>query len=156
MKTIPIVVVGAILKSTADTIDNLKSSTKTFEKTKVKNQENINDREDLVLSNDLVEENEEKHRKNYDLKETGEEYDSSISKPIYDDSNDLDNEKNNIKIEKIKERKIIEYYEDKLKEKRFEIKLLAASIPISIETDPYYDNVDEIYKKDKFSTEKVG
>lgn len=147
LKTIPIVVVGAILKSTADTIDNLKSSTKTFEKTKVKNQENTNDREDLVLSNDLVEENEEKRRKNYDLKETGEEYDSSISKPIYDDSNDLDNEKNNIKIEKIKERKIIEYYEDKLKEKRFEIKLLAASIPISIETDPYYDNVDEIYKK---------
>lgn len=136
LKTIPIVFIGAILKS----------SIKAFEETK-ENQENTNDREELVLNNVLVEEKVERRKKNYDLKENREEYDSSISKTIYDDSNDFDNEKNNIKIEKIKERKIIEYYEDKLKEKRFEIKLLAASIPISIETDPYYLNVDEIYKK---------
>lgn len=144
-KTIPLIAIGAIFKSTASTIDNLVTSNKNDSLT---NENNINKN-----TNKSINTNENDINKDYDNTIIDENIQDdnyfTISDPIYyvekDKTNDehIDHEE----IKNVKDKKIIKHYEEKLKEKRVEIKLLAASIPISKGTDIYYEKADEIHKK---------
>ena len=128
-KTIPLIAIGAIFKSTASTIDNLVTSNKNDSLT---NENNINKN-----TNKSINTNENDINKGYDNTIIDENIQDdnyfTISDPIYyvekDKTNDehIDHEE----IKNVKDKKIIKHYEEKLKEKRVEIKLLAASIPIS-------------------------
>lgn len=138
IKTVPLIVVGAIFKSTANTIDNLITPTKKDLTATGKNK----DVEDKEVIEEKIANNEKNSNITYN--NTNDFY--TIPDPTY--YKEKENEKLEEKeLENVKDKKLIKHYEEKLKEKRVEIKLLAASIPLSIGTDIYYEKADEIYKK---------
>lgn len=138
IKTVPLIIVGAIFKSTANTIDNLITPTKK-DLTATDNNKDIEDKE--VIEEKIA--NNEKNS-NITYNNTNDFY--TIPDPTY--YKEKENEKLEDKeLENVKDKKLIKHYEEKLKEKRVEIKLLAASIPLSVGTDIYYEKADEIYKK---------
>ena len=138
IKTVPLIIVGAIFKSTANTIDNLITPTKKDLTTTDKNK----DIEDKEVIEEKIANNEKNSNITYN--NTNDFY--TIPDPTY--YKEKENEKLEDKeLENVKDKKLIKHYEEKLKEKRVEIKLLAASIPLSVGTDIYYEKADEIYKK---------
>ncbi len=138
IKTVPLIIVGAIFKSTANTIDNLITPKKK-DLTATDNNKDIEDKE--VIEEKIA--NNEKNS-NITYNNTNDFY--TIPDPTY--YKEKENEKLEDKeLENVKDKKLIKHYEEKLKEKRVEIKLLAASIPLSVGTDIYYEKADEIYKK---------
>ncbi len=138
IKTVPLIIVGAIFKSTANTIDNLITPTKKDLTATDKNK----DIEDKEVIEEKIANNEKNSNITYN--NTNDFY--TIPDPTY--YKEKENEKLEDKeLENVKDKKIIKHYEEKLKEKRVEIKLLAASIPLSVGTDIYYEKADEIYKK---------
>lgn len=138
IKTVPLIIVGAIFKSTANTIDNLITPKKKDLTATDKNKD-IDDKE--VIEEKIA--NNEKNS-NITYNNTNDFY--TIPDPTY--YKEKENEKLEDKeLENVKDKKLIKHYEEKLKEKRVEIKLLAASIPLSVGTDIYYEKADEIYKK---------
>ena len=138
IKTVPLIIVGAIFKSTANTIDNLITPTKKDLTATDKNK----DIEDKEVIEEKIANNEKNSNITYN--NTNDFY--TIPDPTY--YKEKENEKLEDKeLENVKDKKLIKHYEEKLKEKRVEIKLLAASIPLSVGTDIYYEKADEIYKK---------
>lgn len=138
IKTVPLIIVGAIFKSTANTIDNLITPTKKDLMATDKNK----DIEDKEVIEEKIANNEKNSNITYN--NTNDFY--TIPDPTY--YKEKENEKLEDKeLENVKDKKLIKHYEEKLKEKRVEIKLLAASIPLSVGTDIYYEKADEIYKK---------
>ena len=138
IKTVPLIIVGAIFKSTANTIDNLITPTKKDLTATDKNK----DIEDKEVIEEKIANNEKNSNITYN--NTNDFY--TIPDPTY--YKEKEKEKLEDKeLENVKDKKLIKHYEEKLKEKRVEIKLLAASIPLSIGTDIYYEKADEIYKK---------
>lgn len=138
IKTVPLIIVGAIFKSTANTIDNLITPTKKDLMATDKNK----DIEDKEVIEEKIANNEKNSNITYN--NTNDFY--TIPDPTY--YKEKENEKLEEKeLENVKDKKLIKHYEEKLKEKRVEIKLLAASIPLSVGTDIYYEKADEIYKK---------
>lgn len=138
IKTVPLIIVGAIFKSTANTIDNLITPTKKDLTATDKNK----DIEDKEVIEEKIANNEKNSNITYN--NTNDFY--TIPDPTY--YKEKENEKLEEKeLENVKDKKLIKHYEEKLKEKRVEIKLLAASIPLSVGTDIYYEKADEIYKK---------
>lgn len=159
IKTVPLIIVGAIFKSTINTIDNLitpseKDLTTTeknenIESNEVIEEKTINKEKKLnITSNNIIDNN------------TNDFY--TIPDPTYYREKEISTEeKGNEKLEdkeleNVKDKKLIKHYEEKLKEKRVEIKLLAASIPLSIGTDIYYEKADEIYKKINIVLDKLN
>lgn len=138
IKTVPLIIVGAIFKSTANTIDNLITPKKKDLTATDKNK----DIEDKEVIEERIANNEKNSNITYN--NTNDFY--TIPDPTY--YKEKENEKLEDKeLENVKDKKLIKHYEEKLKEKRVEIKLLAASIPLSVGTDIYYEKADEIYKK---------
>ena len=138
IKTVPLIIVGAIFKSTANTIDNLITPTKKDLMATDKNK----DIEDKEVIEEKIANNEKNSNITYN--NTNDFY--TIPDPTY--YKEKENEKLEEKeLENVKDKKLIKHYEEKLKEKRVEIKLLAASIPLSVGTDIYYEKADAIYKK---------
>lgn len=138
IKTVPLIIVGAIFKSTANTIDNLITPKKKDLTATDKNK----DIEDKEVIEEKIANNEKNSNITYN--NTNDFY--TIPDPTY--YKEKENEKLEDKeLENVKDKKLIKHYEEKLKEKRVEIKLLAASIPLSVGTDIYYEKADEIYKK---------
>ena len=138
IKTVPLIIVGAIFKSTANTIDNLITPTKKDLMATDKNK----DIEDKEVIEEKIANNEKNSNITYN--NTNDFY--TIPDPTY--YKEKENEKlEERELENVKDKKLIKHYEEKLKEKRVEIKLLAASIPLSVGTDIYYEKADEIYKK---------
>lgn len=138
IKTVPLIIVGAIFKSTANTIDNLITPTNKDLTATDKNK----DIEDKEVIEEKIANNEKNSNITYN--NTNDFY--TIPDPTY--YKEKENEKLEDKeLENVKDKKLIKHYEEKLKEKRVEIKLLAASIPLSVGTDIYYEKADEIYKK---------
>lgn len=138
IKTVPLIIVGAIFKSTANTIDNLITPTKKDLTATDKNK----DIEDKEVIEEKIANNEKNSNITYN--NTNDFY--TIPDPTY--YKEKENGKLEDKeLENVKDKKLIKHYEEKLKEKRVEIKLLAASIPLSVGTDIYYEKADEIYKK---------
>ena len=138
IKTVPLIIVGAIFKSTANTIDNLITPTKKDLTATDKNK----DIEDKEVIEEKIANNEKNSNITYN--NTNDFY--TIPDPTY--YKEKEKEKLEDKeLENVKDKKLIKHYEEKLKEKRVEIKLLAASIPLSVGTDIYYEKADEIYKK---------
>lgn len=138
IKTVPLIIVGAIFKSTANTIDNLITPTKKDLTATDKNKD-IEDKE-------VIEEKTANNEKNSNITYNNTNDFYTIPDPTY--YKEKEKEKLEDKeLENVKDKKLIKHYEEKLKEKRVEIKLLAASIPLSIGTDIYYEKADEIYKK---------
>lgn len=138
IKTVPLIIVGAIFKSTVNTIDNLITPTKKDLTATDKNK----DIEDKEVIEEKIANNEKNSNITYN--NTNDFY--TIPDPTY--YKEKENEKLEDKeLENVKDKKLIKHYEEKLKEKRVEIKLLAASIPLSVGTDIYYEKADEIYKK---------
>lgn len=136
IKTVPLIIVGAIFKSTANTIDNLITPTKKDLTATDKNK----DIEDKEVIEEKIANNEKNSNITYN--NTNDFY--TIPDPTYYKEKEKLEDK---ELENVKDKKIIKHYEEKLKEKRVEIKLLAASIPLSVGTDIYYEKADEIYKK---------
>lgn len=143
IKTVPLIIVGAIFKSTANTIDNLI----TPKKKDLTATDNNKDIEDKEVIEEKIANKEKKLNITYNNtvdNNTNDFY--TIPDPTY--YKEKENEKLEDKeLENVKDKKLIKHYEEKLKEKRVEIKLLAASIPLSVGTDIYYEKADEIYKK---------
>lgn len=138
IKTVPLIVVGAIFKSTANTIDNLITPTKKDLTATDKNKD--------IENKEAIEEKIANNEKNSNITYNNTNDFYTIPDPTY--YKEKENEKLEDKeLENVKDKKLIKHYEEKLKEKRVEIKLLAASIPLSIGTDIYYEKADEIYKK---------
>lgn len=138
IKTVPLIIVGAIFKSTANTIDNLITPKKKDLTATDKNK----DIEDKEVIEEKIANNEKNSNITYN--NTNDFY--TIPDPTY--YKEKENEKLEDKeLENVKDKKLIKHYEEKLKEKRVEIKLLAASIPLSVGTDIYYEKADDIYKK---------
>lgn len=138
IKTVPLIIVGAIFKSTANTIDNLITPTNKDLTATDKNK----DIEDKEVIEEKIANNEKNSNITYN--NTNDFY--TIPDPTY--YKEKENEKLEDKeLENVKDKKLIKHYEEKLKEKRVEIKLLAASIPLSVGTDIYYEKADDIYKK---------
>ena len=156
IKTVPLIIVGAIFKSTANTIDNLITPTKKDLTATDKNK----DIEDKEVIEEKIANNEKNSNITYN--NTNDFY--TIPDPTYYKEKEISTEieaKENEKLEEkelenVKDKKLIKHYEEKLKEKRVEIKLLAASIPLSVGTDIYYEKADEIYKKINIVLDKLN
>lgn len=161
IKTVPLIVVGAIFKSTANTIDNLITPTKKDLTATDKNKD--------IENKEAIEEKTTNKEKKLNItynntvdNNTNDFY--TISDPTYYKKKEISTEieaKENEKLEEkelenVKDKKLIKHYEEKLKEKRVEIKLLAASIPLSVGTDIYYEKADEIYKKINIVLDKLN
>ena len=138
IKTVPLIIVGAIFKSTANTIDNLI--------TPKKKDLTATDKNKYIEDKEVIEEKIANNEKNSNITYNNTNDFYTIPDPTY--YKEKENEKlEDKKLENVKDKKLIKHYEEKLKEKRVEIKLLAASIPLSVGTDIYYEKADEIYKK---------
>lgn len=138
IKTVPLIIVGAIFKSTANTIDNLI--------TPKKKDLTATDKNKYIEDKEVIEEKIANNEKNSNITYNNTNDFYTIPDPTY--YKEKENEKLEDKeLENVKDKKLIKHYEEKLKEKRVEIKLLAASIPLSVGTDIYYEKADEIYKK---------